>query len=273
MADLPGPLSPVLAEILTTNQVRDAAGNRLPLRAAMSEGEGRLIAEMFGRIKPDVSVEIGFAYGVSTMFACAALAANGKPCRHIVIDPAQSREFDGIGLLNIERAGYRDLVDFREAPSEIALPELLRAGTRIQLAIIDGWHTFDHALIDFFYVNKMLDVGGAVIFDDVNMPALTRLIAHVATYPAYRIVNGTAPPRAPNGLVALRRRMNSAGLSRPFARQPDLHRAAKRSRPTPAPGTGTPISDRSPRARHRGRSRNLRWIAGDKNKVGTSGRA
>jgi len=206
-------MTPVLEEILATNQVRDADGNRLPLRAAMSEAEGRLIAEVFDTVKPDTSLEIGFAYGVSTLFACAALERNGKPCRHIVVDPAQSTEFGGIGLLNIERAGYRHMVDFREMPSEIALPELLRAGTRIQAAIIDGWHTFDHALVDFFYVNKMLDVGGAVIFDDVNMPAITRLIAHVATYPAYRLMAGTAPPRAPNPLVALRRRLNSREFS------------------------------------------------------------
>src|SRR5216684_3965481 len=151
----------------------------------MSAAGGELIREVFQSIKPDVSVETGFAYGVATLFACSGLEQNQKPARHIVIDPLQSSMFDRIGLRNIERAGYGRFVEVREAPSEIALPRLFEAGTTIQAAIIDGFHTFDHALVDFFYINKMLEVGGVVIFDDVNMPAIARLISHVTTYPAY----------------------------------------------------------------------------------------
>jgi len=150
---------------------------------------------------------------VATLFACAGLEQKQKPARHIVIDPLQSSMFDRIGLLNIERAGYARIVELREAPSEIALPELHAADTRIQAAIIDGFHTFDHALVDFFYINKMLDIGGVVIFDDVNLPSLARLVAHVATYPCYRVLKGTAPPRAPNPFVTLRRSFNRHRLS------------------------------------------------------------
>jgi predicted O-methyltransferase YrrM len=206
-------MNPVLAEILQTRRVIDAAGQSRPLSDAMSPEEGELIIRIFEQVKPDISLETGFAYGVSALFACAALDRNGKPARHIVIDPRQSADYDRIGWLNVERAGYARFVDFREAPSELALPELLGAATRIQAAIIDGFHTFDHALIDFFYINKMLDVGGVVIFDDVNMPSIARLIGHVTTYPCYRVYDGTAMPRAPNPFVSLRRRLNRRGLS------------------------------------------------------------
>jgi hypothetical protein len=104
-------------------------------------------------------------------------------------------------------------VDVIEEPSEIALPRLLGANTRIQVGIIDGFHTFDHALVDFFYVSKMLDVGGVVILDDVNMPSIARLLGHIMTYPAYRMVDATQIPRAPNPFVALRRRLNGTGRS------------------------------------------------------------
>ena len=198
-------MNPVLAEMLRTGRVTDTAGADRPLVGPMSAAGGELIREVFERVIPDISVETGFAYGVATLFACAALEHNQKPARHIVIDPLQSVQFDRIGLLNIERAGYGRFVELREASSEVALPELYNADTRIQAAIIDGFHTFDHALVDFFYINKMLDVGGVVIFDDVNLPSLARLIAHIRTYPCYRVLRGTAPPRAPNFLVALRR--------------------------------------------------------------------
>ena len=184
----------------------------------MDQAEGELIMRVFEAVNPDLSLEIGFAYGVSTLFACSALDRNSKPARHIVIDPCQSSLYDGIGLLNIKRAGYDQFVELIEEPSEMALPRLLRSQTRVQAAIIDGWHTFDHALVDFFYVNRMLDPGGVVIFDDVNMPAIARLIGHVLTYPAYRLFDATPVARAPNPFVALRRRFHGFGRSATHSR-------------------------------------------------------
>jgi predicted O-methyltransferase YrrM len=178
-------MNQVLDEILRTHRVTDGV-EVFPLRYAMTPPEGRVITAVFTTIKPDVSVEVGFAYGVSTLYACDALAENQKPAKHIVIDPYQTTDYRGIGFKNIIRAGYGDMVSLLEEKSEIALPKLYSQGTRVQAAIIDGWHTFDHALVDFFYVNKMLDVGGVVIFDDTDWPSLMPLIRHVATYPAYR---------------------------------------------------------------------------------------
>ena len=206
-------MNPVLEEILRSQRVEDESGAIRPLRAHMNEAEGELIARVFAAIKPDTSLEVGFGYGISTLFACGALDSNQRPCRHIVVDPNQTSLFGAIGLRNIDRAGYRRFVDFIEEPSEIALPRLLRANTRIQAGIIDGFHTFDHALVDFFYVNKMLDVGGVVILDDVNMPSIARLLAHILSYPAYRMIDATPMPRAPNIFVALRRRLGGGGRS------------------------------------------------------------
>lgn len=201
-------MNSVLSEILQSNQVIDSHGQPRPLTVNMNRAEGDLIMRAFEAVKPDVSLEVGFAYGVSALFACSALDRNAKPSRHIVVDPCQSSLYEGIGQLNIERAGFDRFVELIEEPSETALPRLLLAGTRVQAAIIDGWHTFDHALVDFFYVNKMLEPGGVVIFDDVNMPAIARLLAHVMTYPIYSVFDATPIKRAPNPFVALRRRLN-----------------------------------------------------------------
>lgn len=211
-------MNTILSEILRSNQVVDARGELRPLTVNMDQAEGELIVRVFEAVKPDLSLEIGFAYGVSTLFACSALDRNSKFARHIVVDPCQSSLYEGIGMLNLERAGYDRFVELIEEPSETALPRLLHARTRIQAAIIDGWHTFDHALVDFFYVNKMLDPGGVVIFDDVNMPAIARLIGHVLTYPAYRFFDATPIARAPNPFVALRRRFHGFGRSATHSR-------------------------------------------------------
>jgi len=184
-------MNAVLEKILQTNQVDDGDA-QLPLHSEMSPEEGALIDKVFRTVKPDTSIEIGFAYGVSALYACEALAANGKAAKHIVIAPFQHAHWNGIGLKNIMKAGYGHFVDFREERSEIALPALLAEGTRVQAAIIDGNHTFDHALVDFFFINKMLDVGGIVIFDDTNFPAISRLMEHILSYPAYELFATTS---------------------------------------------------------------------------------
>jgi predicted O-methyltransferase YrrM len=174
----------ILREILDSQIVYD--GDRpLPLHDNMAEEDCELITAAIQTSKPRISLEVGFGCGVSTLFVCDALAANGTESKHIVIDPNQSTIFRNIGLQNIRRAGYEHLIELHEITSELALPKLLAAGTRIQTAIIDGWHTFDHTLVDFFYVNKMLEVGGIVIFDDANFPSILRLTEHIKTYPAY----------------------------------------------------------------------------------------
>jgi predicted O-methyltransferase YrrM len=176
----------VLKEILQTGQVSD--GNEiLPLTSFMDETEGDLLARVVASVKPITSLEIGFAYGVSTLFVCEALAKIGKPARHIVVDPFQFSEWKGIGLRNVKSAGYETFLELREQRSEIALPRLFEEHTILDMAVIDGWHTFDHALVDFFYVNKMLRVGGVVVLDDSSMPAVGKLVDHILTYGCYRV--------------------------------------------------------------------------------------
>ncbi|HEY3912801.1 MAG TPA: class I SAM-dependent methyltransferase [Stellaceae bacterium] len=178
-------MNAVLGRILETGIADDETA--LPLSSNMDAAEGELITSVFREVRPDVSVEIGLAHGVSALFACEALAANGKEAVHIVLDPTQHSGWNGAGLKNLTKAGYRHFVDFHEERSEIGLPKLLAAGTRVQAAIIDGWHTFDHALVDFFFVNKMLDVGGIVILDDTDHPSVSRVADHIKTYPAYQV--------------------------------------------------------------------------------------
>jgi predicted O-methyltransferase YrrM len=177
-------MNEVLREILVSRTVWDG-DNRMPLYDDMDEQDCRLITEAILTVKPQITLEVGFACGISTLFVCDAITTNNNTCKHIVIDPSQKSAYNNIGLQNVHRAGYDHLIDFYEAPSELTLPTLLGKATRIQAAIIDGWHTFDHALVDFFYINKMLDPGGIVILDDAHWPSIFRLTQHIRTYPAY----------------------------------------------------------------------------------------
>ena len=114
------------------------------------------------------------------------------------------------------------MIELREEGSEFALPQLLKEGAVLDFAFIDGWHTFDHVLVDFFYINRMLRVGGIVAFDDVDFPAIERVLKHVATYPCYEMfgANLNDSRASPNGPSPQRRR-------RPNWRNPDFYRHAR----------------------------------------------
>jgi hypothetical protein len=118
-----------------------------------------------------------------------------------VIDPSSIQGWNDVGLFNIERAGYRSLVEFYNEPSHHVLPRLEMNGQRIGVAFIDGWHTFDYVLVDFFYVDRILDVGGVVMFDDTRWyPAIRKVARYVATHRRYTPLPNEHTPFPPSPL-------------------------------------------------------------------------
>jgi len=157
-------MNAVLEEILRSGYATGSSGERIAVHSQISREEGEFLQQIVATVRPKVSLEIGLAYGVSSLFICDALAAVGAE-RHIVIDPHQFEVpaefvtadpestrggFGVIGLRNLRAAGFEALVEFHALPSHIALPRLLEAGRRIDFAFIDGWHTFDYVMVDFF---------------------------------------------------------------------------------------------------------------------------
>src|SRR5262249_62210721 len=90
--------------------------------------------------------------------------------------------------------GFTPLVEFHEQPSFRALARFEAEQRRFDFAFIDGFHTFDYALVDAFLVDRLLNVGGAVAFDDADWPSVRRVVRYVATNLAYT-VHASMPPR------------------------------------------------------------------------------
>jgi predicted O-methyltransferase YrrM len=187
-------MNPVLEQIVTTDTVTDGTST-LPLRhpaapslpVAVDPQEGQFLAHIIDAVKPRVSLEIGMAYGVSTLYLCEALSRLSHPVRHIVMDPFQTEQWRGIGLRNVKEAGYGHMVEFHESRSEFVLPQLLSDRTQLDFAFVDGWHTFDQVLVEFYYLNRMLRVGGIIAFDDAERRGINRVIRHALSYPAYQV--------------------------------------------------------------------------------------
>jgi hypothetical protein len=98
---------------------------------------------------------------------------------HIIVDPFQSTDWSGIGVTNLDRAGV-DFYELREEPSELAPPQLLREGAEFDLLFIDGWHTFDQTLVDIYFANRLVKVGGYIIVDDVSWPSVSKAVSNFA---------------------------------------------------------------------------------------------
>jgi len=79
------------------------------------------------------------------------------------------------------------------------LPELERSGQRVDFAFIDGWHTFDFTLVDFFFIDRMLKVGSVVAFDDANWLAIRKVCRFVKMNLAYSVLVRRFQSSAPIG--------------------------------------------------------------------------
>jgi predicted O-methyltransferase YrrM len=214
-------LNPVLAEIyesgvvaLPSGAVRPVEENGMPFR------EGSAIHDLVVEERPRTTLEIGLAFGLSALFICQGLRQLGGG-RHIAIDPNQHSDFEGAGLAHLGQAGYADMVTFHEEPAHRVLPRLEADGLTVDLALIDGMHLFDYALVDFFYVDRLLKVGGLLLVDDVGLPSIAKMVRFARTNRGY--VEESASPgtrsyrRAGRRFKRIRRGIGSLGSYARFA--------------------------------------------------------
>jgi predicted O-methyltransferase YrrM len=178
----------ILADLLATGRITRADGTTIPLHSSTSREEGEALQRLIRAYRPQVTLEVGLAYGISALFICEALAEVGGRS-HITVDPMQ-QAWENIGLRHLEQAGFSGLIEHHEAPSHCVLPALGTAGRRIDFAFIDGWHTFDYAMVDFFYIDRLLRPGGVLVLDDAwSYRAIRKLARYIVTHRRYRPID------------------------------------------------------------------------------------
>lgn len=193
----------VIGQIVGSGRVTDAEGNAYEPVSAVTLESGMLLYDFVRAVKPARTLETGMAYGLSTLFICQALEDNGAGC-HTAIDPFQASEFRSVGVLNVDRAGLSHRFCLHEDASDTVLPRLCAEGRTLDLAFIDGWHLFDFTLVDFYYIDKLLRVGGYVAFDDLWLPSVRKAVSFVMRNKPYRVVSRVSSYPAPWWKRALR---------------------------------------------------------------------
>ncbi len=152
---------------------------------AVSKEEGQVLYDLVRKTGAKKTLEIGFCYGLSSLFICQAHKDKGSG-QHTVLDPWEKTKWESIGLLNIERAGLQEYLRFYEAPSHEALPQLLAQNEKFDFIFIDGVHLFDYTLVEFFYADKLLNPGGYLALDDLWMPSIRKTLSFILSNRHYR---------------------------------------------------------------------------------------
>lgn len=139
------------------------------------------VCEHFGKIILENNLkrglEIGTLFGLSTLYHAEALLRNGGHLDTVDIRYKTADWGDGRTIENVhevaerlvKESGFESVVTFRVGASQNILPDLYRAGARYDYCYIDGNHTYCYSLLDFLFVDAMVDVGGFISMDDVGV--------------------------------------------------------------------------------------------------------
>ena len=189
-------VNPVLEELIRTGVSPTPEGGTVALQSHVLADEAEFLSHAVRELKPAHTLEVGLAMGCSALAICDAISST-PGARHVAIDPRQNARplWAGIGLHNLSRAGFSSLIEFHEEPSFRALARFEAEERRFEFAFIDGFHTFDYAFVDFFLIDKLLAVGGAVAFDDADWPSVRRVVRYVATNLSYTVHAAMGPRR------------------------------------------------------------------------------
>jgi predicted O-methyltransferase YrrM len=161
---------------------------------AISPAEGEELRAWVVRESATRTIEVGLGYGVSALFICEGLLANGDVAApHVVIDPHQSTRFGNCGLQFLADAGLEDMVELHADESQVVLPRLLSEGRRFDFAFVDGPHRFEAVFVDLFNLGRLVRSGGIVFVEDYQLPAVAGAVSHFTTHLGWMIEEVSSP--------------------------------------------------------------------------------
>jgi len=185
----------LIDQTYASGRVTGRSGRVHELHSAIDREKGEFLRSIVANHPQIVrTLEVGCAYGLSSLFICSELAKR-VGASHTIIDPFQNTDWDGVGTLNLDNAGI-EFYRFIEDLSEFALPDLLRETEgSFDLIFVDGFHTFDQSLLDCYYATRLLRIGGVLVLDDVALLPVGRAALYFQSYPCYETLAAVTETR------------------------------------------------------------------------------
>ncbi len=144
----------------------------------ISEPQGMWIYETCVKLKPKRSLEIGLAYGFSTVYILAAINRTGSG-HHTALDPFQKDSWHGVGALQAKQLGMEPSFQMLEEFSVSALARFATQKDEFEFIYIDGNHRFDDVLVDFTLAAEVCPMRGNIILDDMWMPSIQAVVSWI----------------------------------------------------------------------------------------------
>jgi predicted O-methyltransferase YrrM len=160
------------------------------IHSAIKKEEGNNIQYIIKKYKLKKCLEVGMAFGISAFY----ILSSNKNVSLISIDPFQKdpKQWNSMGLNLIKHLNLDEKHHFIEDLSYISLPKLLDSYGKnyFDFIFIDGWHTFDYTLIDFFYADKLLRKDGVILIDDALHEGVKKFVKYIETnYKNYKKID------------------------------------------------------------------------------------
>jgi predicted O-methyltransferase YrrM len=172
----------------------DGAMHEIDSQTGIRMDDGLQIYELVRKLRPQRTLEIGFAYGVSTLYFLAALRANGFGS-HVAVDPYEVEQWKGIGLMKVKEVKMESSFQFISERSHPAMAKLGDKRLTFGVIFIDGAHLYDIAFADFVLADVLCPKGGYILLHDTWMGSIQRIISFIEKN---RVDFTRQPSSAPN---------------------------------------------------------------------------
>lgn len=174
---------PQLCDLVQGGQVKGRSGKTLTLGGVSTVNNLVVLRNLLIELQPKKTLEIGLGYGGSALvFAASHRDLGRSPSgQHVAVDPFQRQRFDEAGLMALESAGLAGYVSFHLDYSALVLSEMLKQGRRFDFVYVDGSHLFEDVFVDFYFVTRLLEDTGVVVFDDSSDPHVAKVLRFIRT--------------------------------------------------------------------------------------------
>lgn len=159
---------------------------RSSIQGGISLKEASFLRDFILENRPSLALEIGVGKGASALILTEALAEVGG--RLYGIDPDQI-EGHGSAALNLLRDhGLESHFELLPFPCHLGAPQLLSRDLRFDFVFIDGMHTFEFKIVDWFFADKLCRVGGHIAFHDLTFPSTKKVLKAALLSGRYRLI-------------------------------------------------------------------------------------
>ena len=177
-----------LEEAYKTKKIPDSKGALIDFHSGITEEEALMLTRAINDLKPAKTLEIGLAMGASAICFTDAASRINPNSLHYALDPNQFSDYGGSGFQLIQDAGLAKNFKLIEGKTHEVFHYFLENKIAIDMAFIDGWHTFDYTLVDFFFIDKILKDGGILAFHDMYGLSKQKVLRFIKTHRKYEIL-------------------------------------------------------------------------------------